>query len=144
MNRAGIGLVVSAWTSPALPLHPLIVHAVVVSHRSRYSPCSRHVLAAARRLGIVTPLAALVVLVLVPITVSGLARRASAGSAVERHVTWRDAPVGDRPLRGRARSGPGTAGATNVRRAAGRGARDRDRDRRRTVVVGVGTLARWC
>jgi hypothetical protein len=73
-----------------LPLHPLIVHAVVV-----LTPLTVLALllgtfwpAARRRLGIVTPLAALVVLVLVPITVNaGLALAALIGPvpAVERH-----------------------------------------------------------
>lgn len=55
-----------------LPLHPLLVHAVVVLLPltvialllTQFWPAAR------RRLGIVTPLAALVVLVLVPITVA--------------------------------------------------------------------------
>lgn len=73
-----------------LPLHPLIVHAVVV-----LTPLTVLALllgtfwpAARRRLGIVTPLAALVVLVLVPITVNaGLALAQLIGPipAVERH-----------------------------------------------------------
>lgn len=73
-----------------LPLHPLIVHAVVV-----LTPLTVLALllgtfwpAARRRLGIVTPLAALVVLVLVPITVNaGLALAEAIGPvpAVERH-----------------------------------------------------------
>jgi hypothetical protein len=73
-----------------LPLHPLIVHAVVV-----LTPLTVLALllgtfwpAARRRLGIVTPLAALVVLVLVPITVNaGLALAELIGPvpAVERH-----------------------------------------------------------
>lgn len=55
-----------------LPLHPLLVHAVVVLLPltvialllTQFWPTAR------RRLGIVTPLAALAVLVLVPITVA--------------------------------------------------------------------------
>jgi len=73
-----------------LPLHPLIVHAVVV-----LTPLTVLALllgtfwpAARRRLGIVTPLGALVVLVLVPITVSaGQSLAADIGPvpAVARH-----------------------------------------------------------
>ncbi len=73
-----------------LPLHPLIVHAVVI-----LTPLTVLALllgafwpAARRRLGIVTPLAALVVLVLVPITVvAGESLEELVGStpAVERH-----------------------------------------------------------
>lgn len=73
-----------------LPLHPLIVHAVVV-----LTPLTVLALllgtfwpAARRRLGIVTPLGALVVLVLVPITViagRSLAEVIGPVPAVERH-----------------------------------------------------------
>ncbi|MDQ0575966.1 DUF2231 domain-containing protein [Agromyces albus] len=73
-----------------LPLHPLIVHAVVV-----LTPLTVLALllgtfwpAARRRLGIVTPLGALVVLVLVPITVLAgqtLAEVIGPIPAVERH-----------------------------------------------------------
>jgi len=73
-----------------LPLHPLIVHAVVV-----LTPLTVLALllgtfwpAARRRLGIVTPLAALLVLVLVPVTVAaGLSLASALGPlpAVERH-----------------------------------------------------------
>ena len=73
-----------------LPLHPLIVHAVVV-----LTPLTVLALllgtfwpAARRRLGIVTPLAALVVMVLVPVTINaGLALAETIGEipAVERH-----------------------------------------------------------
>ena len=73
-----------------LPLHPLIVHAVVV-----LTPLTVLALlvgtfwpAARRRLGIVTPLGALVVLVLVPITVVAgqtLAEVIGPIPAVERH-----------------------------------------------------------
>lgn len=73
-----------------LPLHPLIVHATVV-----LTPLTVLALllgtfwpAARRRLGIVTPLAALVVLVLVPVTVAAglsLAEVIGPVPAVERH-----------------------------------------------------------
>jgi hypothetical protein len=73
-----------------LPLHPLIVHAVVV-----LTPLTVLALllgtvwpAARRRLGIVTPLGALVVLVLVPVTVAAgeaLAEMLGPIPAVERH-----------------------------------------------------------
>jgi len=73
-----------------LPLHPLIVHAVVV-----LTPLTVLALllgafwpAARRRLGVVTALGALVVLVLVPITVAAgqsLAERIGPVPAVERH-----------------------------------------------------------
>lgn len=73
-----------------LPLHPLIVHAVVV-----LTPLTVLALllgtfwpAARRRLGVVTPVGALVVLVLVPITVlagRSLAEVIGPIPAVERH-----------------------------------------------------------
>ena len=73
-----------------LPLHPLIVHAVVV-----LTPLTVLALllgafwpAARRRLGVVTALGALLVLVLVPITVAAgesLAERIGPVPAVERH-----------------------------------------------------------
>ena len=73
-----------------LPLHPLIVHAVVV-----LTPLTVLALllgsfwpAARRRLGVVTPLGALVVLVLVPITVLAgrtLAEAVGPIPAVEHH-----------------------------------------------------------
>jgi hypothetical protein len=73
-----------------LPLHPLIVHAVVV-----LTPLTVLALlvgafwpAARRRLGVATALGALVVLVLVPITVAAgqsLAERIGPVPAVERH-----------------------------------------------------------
>jgi hypothetical protein len=73
-----------------LPLHPLIVHAVVV-----LTPLTVLALllgtvwpAARRRLGIVTPLGALLVLVLVPVTVAAgeaLAELVGPIPAVERH-----------------------------------------------------------
>ncbi|WP_347344783.1 DUF2231 domain-containing protein [Microbacterium sp.] len=73
-----------------LPLHPLLVHAVVV-----LTPLTVLALllgafwpAARRRLGVVTPLAALAVLVLVPITVAAgqaLAIVVGPTPAVERH-----------------------------------------------------------
>lgn len=73
-----------------LPLHPLIVHAVVVLTPltvlalllGTFWPTAR------RRLGIVTPLAALVVLVLVPVTVAAgrsLAEVIGPVPAVARH-----------------------------------------------------------
>jgi hypothetical protein len=74
-----------------LPLHPLLVHGVVV-----LLPLTSLALilgavwpAARRRLGIVTPLAALVVLVLVPITVQAgeaLEAAVGGGDAVEKHA----------------------------------------------------------
>jgi len=76
-----------------LPLHPLIVHLVVV-----LAPLTALALVlgtlwptARRRLGIVTPLASLVVLILVPITVAaGESLKAVVGPmpAVERHEAW--------------------------------------------------------
>lgn len=76
-----------------LPLHPLIVHLVVV-----LAPLTALALVlgtlwptARRRLGIVTPFAALVVLILVPITVAaGESLKAVVGPlpAVERHESW--------------------------------------------------------
>ena len=76
-----------------LPLHPLIVHAVVVLVPltalalllSTFWPAAR------RRLGVVTPLAALVALILVPITVwAGEALAAQVGliPAVQTHEGW--------------------------------------------------------
>lgn len=73
-----------------LPLHPLLVHAVVVLLPltalalllAQFWPAAR------RRLGVVTPLAALVVLVLVPITVAAgeeLAEVVGPIPAVETH-----------------------------------------------------------
>jgi hypothetical protein len=61
-----------------LPLHILLVHVVVVLTPLTCIAVALHALspAAARRLGIVTPLAALIVLVLTPITVN-------AGQALE-------------------------------------------------------------
>lgn len=82
-----------AFEIGGLPLHPLIVHLVVV-----LTPLTALALvlsvfwpAARRRLGIVTPLAALFVLILVPITVAaGESLKEVVGplSAVERHETW--------------------------------------------------------
>lgn len=76
-----------------LPLHPLVVHLVVV-----LTPLTALALvlgalwpAARKRLGIVTPLAALVVLILVPITVAaGESLKEVVGPlpAVERHESW--------------------------------------------------------
>lgn len=76
-----------------LPLHPLLVHAVVVLLPlaavalvlAQFWPAAR------RRLGVVTPLAALVVLALVPITVSAgeaLADVVGSSSAVETHEAY--------------------------------------------------------
>lgn len=76
-----------------LPLHPLLVHAVVVLLPltviavllTQFWPAAR------RRLGIVTPLAALVVLVLVPITVAAgqsLARVVGPLPAVQTHQNY--------------------------------------------------------
>lgn len=73
-----------------LPLHPLLVHAVVI-----LIPLTSLALvlgtfwpAARRRLGVVTPLAALIVLVLVPVTVAAgqsLAEAVGETPAVQRH-----------------------------------------------------------
>jgi hypothetical protein len=133
-----------------LPLHPLIVHAVVV-----LTPLTVLALllgtfwpAARRRLGIVTPLAALVVLVLVPITVNaGLALAELIGPvpAVERHrrlgemllpwaialfavaaAQWAWYRWGDARVRERS---PGTARVTAIVIGAA------------SVVVGVGATA---
>ncbi|RNE59380.1 hypothetical protein [Cryobacterium tepidiphilum] len=69
------------YTVAGLPLHILLNHAVVVLVPLTAGAVALHALwpVAARRLGIVTPLAALVVLVLTPITVQ-------AGEALERAV----------------------------------------------------------
>ena len=85
----------SSYTIAGLPLHVLLVHAVVV-----LTPLAAFALllhsfwpAAARRLGIVTPLAALVVLVLVPITTNagGALRDAVPPTeAIERHAELGD------------------------------------------------------
>lgn len=76
-----------------LPLHPLIVHLVVVLTPLTALALVLSVfwLAARRRLGIVTPLAALVVLILVPITVAaGESLKEVVGPlpAVERHESF--------------------------------------------------------
>jgi len=76
-----------------LPLHPLLVHAVVVLLPltvlalllAQFWPAAR------RRLGVVTPLAALVVLVLVPITTAAgevLAEAVGPIPAVEAHEEY--------------------------------------------------------
>ncbi|MDP3949472.1 DUF2231 domain-containing protein [Microbacterium sp.] len=85
--------VTGAFEIGGLPLHPLIVHLVVV-----LTPLTALALmlsvfwpAARRRLGIVTPLAALFVLILVPITVAaGESLKEVVGPlpAVERHESW--------------------------------------------------------
>lgn len=69
------------YTVAGLPLHILLNHAVVVLVPLTAVAVALHGLwpAAARRLGIVTPLAALVVLVITPITVK-------AGEALEKIV----------------------------------------------------------
>ncbi|WP_229702894.1 DUF2231 domain-containing protein [Microbacterium murale] len=84
---------VGALEIGGLPLHPLIVHLVVI-----LTPLTALALvlsvfwpAARRRLGIVTPLAALVVLILVPITVAaGESLKEVVGPlpAVERHESF--------------------------------------------------------
>jgi hypothetical protein len=132
-----------------LPLHPLVVHATVV-----LTPLTVLALllgtfwpAARRRLGIVTPLAALVVLVLVPVTVAAglsLAEVIGPVPAVERHrmlgelllpwaialfliasAQWAWFRYGDARVR---RDRPGVARAVVVGLAAA------------SVVVGVGTV----
>ncbi|HKH08623.1 MAG TPA: DUF2231 domain-containing protein [Agromyces sp.] len=132
-----------------LPLHPLIVHAVVV-----LTPLTVLALllgafwpAARRRLGVVTALGALVVLVLVPITVAAgesLAERIGPVPAVERHqalgemllpwaialfivaaAQWAWFRFGDARMR---RGSPGAALAIGIGLAVA------------SVVVAVGTL----
>jgi hypothetical protein len=81
---------IGAFEITGLPLHPLLVHAVVI-----LVPLTALALvlgsvwpAARRRLGIVTPLAALLMVLLVPLTVAaGLALKELVGSipAVETH-----------------------------------------------------------
>lgn len=76
-----------------LPLHPLIVHLVVVLAPLTALAMVLSVFwpAARRRLGIVTPLAALVVLILVPLTVAaGESLKEVVGPlpAVERHESF--------------------------------------------------------
>ncbi len=73
-----------------LPLHPLIVHAVVilVPLTAAAAVLGTFWPAARRRLGVVTPLAALVVLILVPITIAAgqsLAEAVGETPAVEHH-----------------------------------------------------------
>ncbi len=81
----------SSYTIAGLPLHVLLVHAVVVLTPLTALAVILHALwpVAARRLGIVTPIAALVVLVLVPITTNaGEALEAAVphSAAIDRHV----------------------------------------------------------
>lgn len=88
-----------SYTFLGLPLHILLVHAVVVLTPLTALAVLLHALwpAAARRLGIVTPLAALVVLVLTPITVNaGEALEAVTGvtPAVQRHADLGDTLLG--------------------------------------------------
>jgi hypothetical protein len=81
------------WTFNGLPLHPLLVHAVVI-----LIPLTAIALllavfwpAARRRLGIVVPLAGLLLVVLVPITVqAGQALKEAVGPipAVLRHESY--------------------------------------------------------
>lgn len=133
-----------------LPLHPLIVHAVVV-----LTPLTVLTLllgafwpAARRRLGIATALGAALVLVLVPITVAAgqsLAERIGPVPAVARHqrfgemllpwaialfvvaaVQWAWFRYGDERMR---RRSPGAARAMRIGLAAA------------SVAVGVGTAA---
>ena len=132
-----------------LPLHPLIVHAVVV-----LTPLTVLALllgafwpAARQRLGVVTALGALLVLVLVPITVAAgesLAERIGPVPAVERHrglgemllpwvialfvvaaAQWAWFRFGDARMR---RGSPGGARAVGIGLAVA------------SVVVAVGTL----
>ncbi len=79
----------NSWQVSGLPLHPLLVHAVVVLLPltviavllTQFWPIAR------RRLGIVTPLAALGVLVLVPITVAAGKSLASVVGPLPRVLT---------------------------------------------------------
>jgi len=80
-----------SYTFPGLPLHILLVHAVVVLVPLTAIAVVLHALwpAAARRLGIVTPLAGLVVLVLTPITVNAgqaLETKVPVTAAVQQHA----------------------------------------------------------
>jgi hypothetical protein len=86
---------VNSFVIAGLPVHILLVHAVVILAPLTGVAVILHALwpAARRRLGFVTPLAALVVLVLVPITVSaGEALEATVGStpAIEKHADLGD------------------------------------------------------
>ena len=81
----------SSYTIAGLPLHVLLVHAVVVLTPLTALAVILHALwpVAARRLGIVTPIAALVVLVLVPITVNAgqaLEGAVPHSAAIDRHA----------------------------------------------------------
>jgi hypothetical protein len=74
-----------------LPLHPLLVHAVIALVPITALAVVLHALwpAARRRLGIVTPLAGLALLVAVPITVAAgedLQRQVGPIPAVDRHA----------------------------------------------------------
>lgn len=84
-----------SYTVFGLPLHVLLVHAIVVLVPLTSLAVILHALwpAAARRLGIVTPIAGLVVLVLTPITVSaGEALEAKVGvtAEVQKHADLGD------------------------------------------------------
>lgn len=77
-------------TFDGLPAHPLLVHAVVVLLPLAAGALVLHTLwpAARRRLGVVTPLLALVVVALVPVTIKAgedLARNFGTNPAVARH-----------------------------------------------------------
>ncbi|MBA8795172.1 polyferredoxin [Friedmanniella endophytica] len=80
-------------TVSGLPLHPLLVHAVVVLMPLTAIAAVLHAVwpVAARRLGVVTPLAALVVLVLTPITKeAGEALQRQLGIGVAQHAAYGD------------------------------------------------------
>jgi hypothetical protein len=84
-----------SFTVGGLPLHPLLVHAVVVLLPLAAFAAVLHACwpAARRRLGVVTPILAGVALILVPITVqAGEALRASIGESpkVARHAAIAD------------------------------------------------------
>lgn len=93
MNHLFLGyvvLIVDSFVIFGLPAHILLVHAVVVLVPLTALAVLLHAVwpAARRRLGVVTPLAALIVLILVPITVSaGEALEATVGvtPAVQKH-----------------------------------------------------------
>ncbi|MGH3260818.1 MAG: hypothetical protein ACRET2_18230 [Steroidobacteraceae bacterium] len=80
-----------SYTFAGLPLHILLVHAVVVLVPLTALAVLLHAFwpAAARRLGVVTPLGGLVVLVLTPITINaGMALKNLVGvtPAIQRHA----------------------------------------------------------
>lgn len=80
-----------SYTFLGLPLHILLVHVIVVLTPLTCIAVLLHALwpAAARRLGVVTPLAALVVLVLTPITVNAgqaLETQVNVTAAVQQHA----------------------------------------------------------